>query len=186
MGMPLPNITDIFDQLGKAKYFTVLDCVSGFHQIAMHPDDAHKTAFSTPNGHYEFVKMPFGLLNAPREYAYAMGVTLDGLIGNGVFAYMDDLVLYSDTLESHNRIFNLVMDRLRKANWQLEPFKCELLKREVIYVGHVMSEKVIKPDPKKLSAIKDYPRPTNQKQIKQWIGLAGYYRKFVNNFAKIA
>ena len=69
MVMPLPNITDIFDQLGKAKYFTVLDCVSGFHQIAMHPDDAHKTAFSTPNGHYEFVKMPFGLLNAPREYA---------------------------------------------------------------------------------------------------------------------
>ena len=96
----------------------------------MHPDDAHKTAVSTPNGHYEFVKMLFGLLNAPREYnTYAIGVTLDGLKGNGVFAYMDDL-LYSNSLDSREKIVNLVMDRLRKANWQLEPSKCEITKKE--------------------------------------------------------
>ena len=76
-----------------------MDCVSGFHQIAMHPKAAHKTAFPTPKGHYEFVRMPFGMLNAPREQAFAMGVSLDRLIGNGLFAYMDDLVLHSDSLQ---------------------------------------------------------------------------------------
>ena len=186
MAYPLPNITDIFDQVGIATYYTVIDCVSGFHQIKMAPEDAHKTAFSTPSGHYEFVRMPFGLRNAGVEYQNAMNITLDGMLGKGVFVYMGDIVIYARDLVEHENLFNEVMSRLRKANWKLEPDKCELLKREVIYLGHIISEQGIKPDPKKIEAVKEFPRPKNIKNIRQFLGLAGYYRKFIKDFAKIS
>lgn len=186
MALPIPNITEIFDQLRKAKRFTILDCVSGFHQILLHPDDAHKTAFTTPSGHYEFVRMAFGLKNAPVEYQEAMNVTLEGLIGNGVFVYVDDIVIYAETLEEHQALFDAVMERLRKANWKLEPTKCELLKKEVVYLGHVISEKGLNPDPKKIESVKHYPQPKNPKNIRQFLGLAGYYRRFIKDFAKLA
>ncbi|KAL7289391.1 hypothetical protein TKK_0016591 [Trichogramma kaykai] len=130
MQYPMPNIAVIFDQIGSAKYFTVIDCVSGFHQIKMHPSDSHKTAFSTPNGHYEFLRMPFGLRNAAVEYQRAMNFTLEGLIGRGVLVYMDDFIIYSLDLAEHKRLFNAVMEKLRQAEWKLEPTKCELLKRQ--------------------------------------------------------
>ena len=92
MAYPLPNITDIFDQVGNACYFTVIDCVSGFHQIPLDEADGHKTAFSTPSGHFEFVRMSFGLKNAAPEYQRAMNMTFDGMIGKGVFVYIDDII----------------------------------------------------------------------------------------------
>ena len=116
MAYPLPNITDIFDQVGNAQYFTVIDCVSGFHQIALDEADAHKTALSTPSEHFEFVRMPFGLRNAAPEYQRSMNITLDGMIGKSVFVYIDDIVIYAKTLEEHGRIFDEVMNRLRRAS----------------------------------------------------------------------
>ena len=162
---PLPNIVDILDQLGGAQYFSVCDLASGFHQIKMDPADGHKTAFTTPFGHYEFERMPFGLKNAPATFQRLMDLVLSGLQGQELFVYMDDIVLYTTSLEEHARKCNLLIDRLRKANLKLQPDKCEFLKTEVTYLGHVISKNGVKPDPKKLDAVRYFPRPKTSKNI---------------------
>jgi transposase InsO family protein len=183
---PLPNITDILDQLGSAKYFSVFDLASGFHQIPMAVNDAAKTAFSTPYGHYEFKRMPFGLRNAPATFQRLMDRVLSGLQGIELFVYLDDIVIYSSSLTEHARKFNKLAERLRAANLRLQPDKCEFLRKEVTYLGHVIGEAGVKPDPNKIKAVKSFPRPKNAKNVKQFLGLAGYYRRFINNFSKAA
>jgi len=183
---PLPNITDILDQLGNAKYFSVLDLASGFHQIPMDPKDASKTAFSTPYGHYQFKRMPFGLKNAPATFQRLMDNVLSGLQGNELFVYMDDIVIYARSLKEHEIKFNRLMARLRDANLKLQPDKCEFLRKEVAYLGHIISEKGVKPDPNKIKAVTNFPVPRNPKNIKQFLGLVGYYRRFIPQFSKIA
>lgn len=183
---PLPNITDILDQLGSAKYFSVFDLASGFHQIPMAPADSHKTAFSTPYGHFEFKRMPFGLKNAPATFQRLMDRILSGLQGLELFVYLDDIVVYASSLKEHAQKFNKLAERLRAANLRLQPDKCEFLRKEVTYLGHVIGEAGVKPDPQKVEAVKNFPRPRNAKNIKQFLGLAGYYRRFINNFSKIA
>jgi len=183
---PLPNITDILDQLGSAKYFSVFDLASGFHQIPMHESDAQKTAFSTPFGHYEFKRMPFGLKNAPATFQRLMDRVLSGLQGTTLFVYLDDIVIYARSLQEHERKFNQLAERLRNANLRLQPDKCEFLRREVTYLGHVIREDGVKPDPKKIEAVSNFPRPKNAKNVKQFLGLAGYYRRFIPDFSKTA
>jgi len=183
---PLPNITDILDQLGSAKYFSVLDLASGFHQIPMDPKDAPKTAFSTPYGHYQFKRMPFGLKNAPATFQRLMDNVLSGLQGNELFVYMDDIVIYARSLKEHEIKFNRLMARLREANLKLQPDKCEFLRKEVAYLGHIITEEGVKPDPSKIKAITNFPIPRNPKNIKQFLGLVGYYRRFIPQFSKIA
>ncbi|KAL6427138.1 hypothetical protein ACFW04_008640 [Cataglyphis niger] len=169
---PLPNIIDILDQLGGAQYFSVCDLASGFHQIKMAPADSHKTAFTTPFGHYEFDRMPFGLKNAPATFQRLMDLVLTGLQGEKLF--------------EHARKYNALIERLRKANLKLQPDKCEFLKTEVTYLGHVIGRDGVKPDPKKLEAVRQFPRPKTPRNIKQFLGLAGYYRRFIPNFSKLA
>ncbi|KMQ85713.1 hypothetical protein RF55_15566, partial [Lasius niger] len=183
---PLPNIVDILDQLGGAQYFSVCDLASGFHQIKMDPADGHKTAFTTPFGHYEFDRMPFGLKNAPATFQRLMDLVLTGLQGEELFVYMDDIVIYATSLEEHERKYNALIERLRQANLKLQPDKCEFLKTEVTYLGHVIGRDGVKPDPKKLEAVQQFPRPKTPKNIKQFLGLAGYYRRFIPNFSKLA
>lgn len=183
---PLPNITDILDQLGSAKYFSVFDLASGFHQIPMHEADAQKTAFSTPFGHYEYKRMPFGLKNAPATFQRLMDRILSGLQGTELFVYLDDIVIYASSLTEHETKFNRLAERLRNANLRLQPDKCEFLRKEVTYLGHIISETGVKPDPGKVEAVRNFPRPKNDKNIKQFLGLAGYYRRFICNFSKIA
>ena len=183
---PLPNITDILDQLGNAKYFTTLDLASGYHQIPMIEEDKPKTAFSTPYGHYEFNRMPFGLKNAPATFQRLMNSVLTGLQGLKCLVYLDDIVVYGASLEDHNRRLKEVLKRLRENNLKLQPDKCEFLRKEVIYLGHIISENGIQPDPSKLKAIKEFPTPKKVKDIQSFIGLAGYYRKFIEDFSKIA
>jgi len=129
---PLPNITDILDQLGNAKYFSVLDLASGFHQIPIDPKDAAKTAFSTSYEHHQFKRMPFGLENAPATFQRLMDNVLTGLQGNELFVYMDDIVIYARSLKEHEIKFNRLMARLRDANLKLQPDKCEFLRKEDI------------------------------------------------------
>jgi len=135
---PLPNIVDILDQLGGARYFFVCDLASEFHKIKMDSADSHKTAFTTPFDHYEFDRMPFGLKNAPAIFQ-RMDLILSGLQGEELFVYMDDIVIYATSLEEHTRKYNLLIERFRKANLKLQPDKCEFLKIEVTYLGHVIS-----------------------------------------------
>lgn len=183
---PLPNIVDIFDQLGQAKYFSTFDLASGFHQILLDKQDTHKTAFSTPHGHYEFVRMPFGLCNAPATFQRLMDTVLTGLQGVELFVYLDDIVIYAKDLQEHREKYNKLIHRLREANLKLQPEKCTFLSREVAYLGHILNEEGIKPDEKKLVAVKAFPTPKDQKNIRQFLGLAGYYRRFIPNFSAIA
>ncbi|KMQ82914.1 enzymatic polyprotein endonuclease reverse [Lasius niger] len=183
---PLPNITDILDQLGSAKYFSVLDLASGFHQISMTSKDAPKTAFSTPYGHYQFKRMQFGLKNAPATFQRLMDNVLSGLQGNELFVYMDDIVIYARSLKEHEVKFNKLMQRLRTANLKLQPDKCEFLRHEVAYLGHIIGADGVKPDPNKIKSIAEFPTPKTEKNIKQFLGLAGYYRRFIPQFSKTA
>lgn len=182
---PLSNITEILDQLDSAKYFSVFDLASGFHQIPMHESHAGKTAFSTPHGHYEFSRMPFGLKNAPPTFQRLMDQVLTGLQSSELFVYLDDIVLYASSLQKHEIKFNKLAERLRQANLKLQPDKCEFLRKEVGYLGHIISDKGVKPDPAKIRAVKEFPTPRNAKNIKQFLGLAGYYRRFIPSFSKI-
>ena len=183
---PLPNITDILDQLGGPRYFSVLDLASGFHQIPLHPDSRAKTAFSTPYGHLEFTRMPFGLKNAPATFQRLMDRVLTGLQGIELFVYMDDIVIYGNSLEDHSRKLRALLGRLKSAGLTLQPDKCHFLKKKIAYLGHIITQSGVKPDPKKIDAVKNFPIPKNQKNIKRFLGLIGYYRRFIQDFAKIA
>lgn len=183
---PLPLIEDILDQLGDSIYFSTLDLASGFHQINMSNEDKAKTAFSTPLGHYEFNRMPFGLKNAPATFQRLMNSVLAGLQGVKCFVYLDDIVIYGKTLNEHNDKLIEVFNRLREHNLKLQPDKCEFLKKEVAYLGHIITSDGVRPNPDKITAILNMKEPNNQKHIKSFLGLVGYYRKFIPKFAQLA
>lgn len=186
---PLLNITDILDQLGGAQYFSVFDLASGFHQIEMNEKDKGKTAFTTPYGHYgryEFNRMPFGLKNAPATFRRLMDHVLTGLQGTEMFVYLDDIVLYAKDLTEHQSKFSHLAEKLRKANLKLQPDKCEFLKKEVGYLGHIIGADGVRPDPKKLEAVDKFPVTKNPKNVMQFLGLANYYRRFIKKFSKIS
>lgn len=183
---PLPNIVEILDQLGNAMYFTTLDLASGFHQIQMCEQDKCKTAFSSPYGHFEYNRMPFGLKNAPATFQRLMNSVLTGLQGIKCFVYLDDIVIHAASLVEHNKRLIEVFDRLRENNLKMQPEKCEFLRKEVNYLGHVITNEGIKPDPAKITAVKEFPTPKCEKDIQSFLGLAGYYRRFIKDFSKIA
>ena len=183
---PLPNISDILDQLGSCEYFTTLDLASGFHQIEINPKDIPKTAFSVENGHYEFKRMPFGLKNAPSTFQRVMDSILLGINNERCLVYMDDIIIYSATLHQHIARLKEVFSRLRKANLKIQPDKCEFLRKEVAYLGHIITKDGVKPNPSKVDVIINYPIPKNPKDIKSFLGIVGFYRRFIPNFAKVS
>lgn len=183
---PLPNITDILDQLGNSKFYSTLDLANGFHQILTSEKDRAKTAFSTPLGHYEYKRMPYGLKTAPSTFQRLMDNCLLGLQNLTCFVYMDDIVIYGKTLDDHNLKLKDIFSRLRKYNLKLQPQKCQFLQKSLAYLGHVISNEGISPDPRKVQSIENFPKPKCPKDVKSFLGLTGYYRKFIKNFAKIA
>ena len=182
---PIPNITDILDRLGRAQYFSTLDLASGFHQIEMEKDSIEKTAFSVDNGHYEYLRMPFGLKNAPSTFQRAMDEVLKELQNKICMVFMDDIIIFSVGLQEHIQNIKLVFSKLREANLKIQLDKCEFLRKEVEFLGHVVTPDGIKPNSKKIDAIQKFPVPKTQREIKSFLGLLGYYRRFIKNFAKI-
>lgn len=182
---PIPNIVDILDKLGKSKYFSTLDLASGFHQIEVDPRDVEKTAFSTEEGHFEYLRMPFGLKNAPATFQRVMDNVLTGLTEDHCLVYLDDIIIHASSLEEHELKLRNILKRLRDYNLKLQPDKCEFLRKEVAYLGHIISDQGIKPNPDKIKAVQNFPQPKTTKQIKAFLGLAGYYRRFINNFSDI-
>ncbi|XP_020294887.1 uncharacterized protein LOC109860298 [Pseudomyrmex gracilis] len=168
---PLPNIDEILDQLGNARYFSAFDLASGFHQIGMNPKDISKTAFSISNGHYEYMRMPFGLKNASPTFQRMMNKGLKGLVGNNCFVYIDDIIVYEKTIEEHNKNLRVLFERLRQVGLKLQPDKCEYLRPELEYLGHLISERGVQPNPKRIEKVQTYPAPKNAKEIKQFLGL---------------
>lgn len=183
---PLPQIDDILSQLGNAKFFSALDLSSGFHQIPMNPDSKKFTAFSTPQGHFHYNRMPFGLKNAPATFQRMMDVALRGLVNKYCFVYLDDIIIFGNTIQQHNDNLAIVLQRLLELGLKIQPDKCEFLKPELEYLGHVITEKGIKPNNKKLEAVANFKQPKNPTDVKSFLGLSGYYRKFIKNFSKIA
>lgn len=183
---PIPNIDEILDKLGRSMYFTTLDLAKGFHQVEIAESDIHKTAFSVEGGHYEFLRMPFGLKTAPATFQRLMNNILGDLLNKVCLVYLDDIIIFSTSLDEHINSLRLVMDRLKEANLKIQIDKCEFLKRETEFLGHVVTQNGIRPNPKKIECVLKYPIPQTPKQIKQFLGLSGYYRKFMRDYSKIA
>ena len=183
---PLPRVDDILVALGEAKYFTSLDLASGYWQIALDQDARQKSAFVTYNGLYEFVRMPFGLCNAPVTFQRLMHRVLAGREYKCCFIYLDVILVASKTFQDHLSHLKEVFTRFRAALLRLKPKKCKLLKDKVSFLGHVVSTSGIEPDPEKTEKIKNFPTPTDVTGVRCFLGLALYYRCFVPNFAVIA
>lgn len=182
---PLPNITDLLDKLGRCQYFTTLDLASGFYQIEMDKDSIPKTAFNTENGHYEYIRMPMGLKNSPSTFQRVMDNILRGLINECCLVYLDDIIIFGSSLQQHLDNVRKVFERIRQSNLKIQLDKSEFLRKEVEYLGHIVTTEGVKPNPAKIQAIKSYPIPKTTKQIKGFLGLLGYYRKFIRDFARI-
>lgn len=183
---PMPNIEGILDKLGKSQYFTTLDLAKGFHQIKIKKEDRKKTAFSTPLGHYEFVRMPFGLKNAPSTFQRLMNSVLRDLINKICVVYLDDILIFSTSMEEHMTNIQKVFDRLREHNLKIQVDKCRFFAKETDYLGHILTTDGIKPNPAKVESIQKLKLPETQKQIKSFLGTTGYYRKFIKDYAKTA
>ena len=187
---PLPRINNLLDQLGNSRYFSTLDLASGFWQIRVHPHSQEKTAFITPQGLFEFRVMPFSLTNAPAIFQRLMEEVLRGINPESgpdfVSAYIDDILVFSSTLEEHLAHLELVMKRLEEVGLKLRPTKYRFACEEVEYLGHVITPKGLKPNPRLIAAIREFPVPSSIPDVRRFLGLASYYRRFIPRFVKIA
>ena len=183
---PLPRMDDIFDSLGNSQYFSTLDLRQGYWQIEVCEEDKHKTAFVTHNGLYEFNRMPFGLSTAPSTFQKTMEIVLSGLTYETCLCYLDDVIVFGQDIRAHCSRLKTVLCRLRDHNLRARLSKCKFAAREVHYLGHIISQDGVKPDPGKIAAVNDLPPPNSVKSVRSFLGLSGYYRKFIPSFATIS
>ncbi|KAJ9566774.1 hypothetical protein OSB04_002740 [Centaurea solstitialis] len=183
---PLPRIDDLFDQLQGATYISKIDLRSGYHQMRVREDDIAKTAFRTRYGHYEFLVMPFGLTNAPAVFMDLMNRVCRPYLDKFVIVFIDDILIYSRSKEDHEQHLRLILDLLKAEKLYAKYSKCEFWIRDVQFLGHVVNKEGIHVDPTKIEAIKKWEAPKTPTEIRQFLGLAGYYRRFIANFSKIA
>jgi hypothetical protein len=180
---PLPLIDDQLDRLGNGKFFTSLDLASGFHQIPISDESIEKTGLITPDGHYDYLRMPFGLANAPAVFQRALLNASGALKDSIAVVYLDDILISSATVGEGLEFLQLILEALKVAGFSLNISKCKFLQSSVKYLGREISSGGIRPDADKVRALVSFPIPTNPKQVRQFMGLAGYFRKFVPNFA---
>ena len=183
---PLPRIDEMLDSLAGAKYFSTLDLMSGYWQVAMDPEDQEKTAFITRHGTYEFNVMPFGLCNAPATFQRLMDRVYKGIAYKYVVVYLDDTNIFSRTFDDHIKHLREVFTRIRKAGLKLNIEKCNFWMNKLPFLGHIITEKGISPDPDKIIAVQNIQPPTTVTLLRSFLGLAGYYRRFIKNFSAIA
>ena len=183
----IPRIEVSLHLLAGSKYFSKLDLRSGYWQVEIKEQDKKKTAFRVGNlGFYEFHRMPFGLCNAPATFQRLMERCMGDLNLRDCLIYLDDVIIFSSTFEEHLDHLEAVFSRLRQNNLKLKASKCEFLRSEVTYLGHVVSEEGIQTDPEKTKVIKNWPVPTTIKEVRAFLGFTGYYRRFIKDYAKIA
>ena len=188
MNFPLPRMEDVMDSVGEnnSKIFTVLDLKAGFHQIPLDEETKHKTTFITHKGCYSFKRLPYGLRNAPIAFQAVMAQVLQGINFKYALVYVDDILIHSANFEEHLVHLQNVFDRLSDANLKLQPKKCQFAAKRVEYLGHYFSKNGIQVNPSKIQVVKTYPVPKTRKQVKSILGLCNYYRRFVQDYAKIA
>src|SRR3954469_2661055 len=180
------GISDILEYMPpKPGYFSTFDLFMGYNQIGMTPEAILRSAFVTPDGQYEFTRMPFGMCNAPATFQRVMNEVFEDLIGKGLYVYIDDITIYSETYEEHLVLLKEVLSRLRDRNLFLKPKKCTIAADQVDLLGHVISKDGVQPSPTKIHAVADYPRPTGKTELRAFLGLIGYYRHFIKNCSAI-
>ena len=182
---PMPRINELIDRLGKAKYISTLDLARGYWQVPMAEKDRHKTAFATPYGLYQFTVMPFGLQEAPTTFQRMMDQVIQGL-ETFTAAYLDDLVVYSETFEEHLLHLRRVMETLQAAGLTAKPKKCQFAMTQCVYLGHVVGGGRVGLEPSKVEAIQSFAVPTTKRGVRSFLGITGYYRRFIPEFATIA
>lgn len=166
------------------RYFTSLDQANAYLAIPISDEDREKTAFCTPLGLYEFNKLPFGLCNAPATFQRMMDLILSGLQWQTCLVYLDDILVFGRTHSEMLKRLEVILDRLDGSGMKLRLSKCKFSQQSVSYLGHIISFDGIKPDPEKLQAIKCIHPPSNVKEIKSFLGIISYYRRFIQNFHK--
>ena len=183
---PIPRVDDTLDSLREAKYISTLDLRSGYWQVEIDRDSRSKTAFITHRGLFEFAVMPFGLSNAPATFQRLMDIVLAGIKWQSCLVYIDDIIVFSPTFDQHLKDLSNVFDRLSAAGLTLKATKCDFCRKELKYLGHLVTPDGIKPDPGLVDSVQSFPRPQRLKDVQSFLGLTGYYRRFIRDYAKVA
>jgi len=183
---PLPRINDLFDQLQGAKYFSKIDLRSGYYQLKIRPSDVQKTAFVTRYGQYEFTVMPFGLTNAPAYFMNLMNKVFIEELDKFVVVFIDDILIYSKSAKEHDQHLRIVLEKLRAHELYAKFSKCEFWLTRIAFLGHILSEEGVAVDPAKVEAVTNWKQPMTVTEVRSFLGLAGYYRRFIEGFSKIA
>lgn len=182
---PLPLMATAFELLQKATIFSKLDLRNAYHLVRIKQGDEWKTAFNTPTGHYEYLVMPFGLTNAPAVFQALINDVLREMLNKFVFVYLDDILIFSSSLQEHESHVRKVLRRLQENHLFVKPEKCEFHTTEVLFLGFIIKPGQVQMDPKKVQAVLDWPAPTSVKEVQRFIGFANFYRKFVQNFSSV-
>lgn len=183
---PIPILEEILDELAGAVWFTCLDLRAGYHQILVDPVDQHKTAFQTHNGHFEYKVMPYGVTGGPATFQHVMNTILAPLLRKCVVVFIDDILIFSPTWEAHLQHVQAVFQLLDEHNFKVKLSKCAFAQKQIHYLGHVISAAGVATDPSKVADVQNWPTPQSVKVVRSFLGLAGYYRKFVRNFGLIS
>ena len=183
---PLPRIDTTLDTLSGSQWFSTLDLISGYWQVHIEESDRPKTAFCTTEGLFQFRVMPFGLCNAPATFQRLMDLVLSGLQWEHCLVYLDDVIILGRTFKEHIQNIQLVLQRLREAGLKVKPSKCVFFRREVRYLGHIVSREGVSPDPSKTEKVASWPTPRSVKEVQQFLGFSSYYRRFVEDYATLA